>query len=285
MTSLWQLYRFGYSVAFRTVSGSRLKDLLRLVLEPCNYWRNVEVPAVVNHLRIERGERVLDVGSPKFPSLFIWDRLGGEVWATDIFPYFIEEYSYYKSRLGTVSSAGNYHIEVQDGRKLNYPDSYFDKIYAISVVEHIEHEGDSAALREIARVLKPGGLCCLTVPAARHFSESTTSEQNYYLKPIDGKPVFYQHNYDEEALHRRLIAPSGLKLETVERFGERWVPYERLYEKLPRFIKIPLSLMGPLFSKLFLYRMEPGSEAEPKTFLIVLKKEPARLGKPRDGMA
>jgi ubiquinone/menaquinone biosynthesis C-methylase UbiE len=272
LISLWQIYYFSYLVALRSVSWPRVRDVLRLVLEPCNYWRNVEVPAVLNHLRVESGERVLDIGSPKLASLFIWHRLGAEVWATDLFPYFFEEYTHYKERLQDTSPSETYHIETQDARKLAYPDSYFDKVYAISVLEHIEDDGDSAAMREIARVLKPGGLCCLTVPAARHYSEETIAEEIYYKKPIDGRPVFYQRHYDEEALRKRLIEPSGLHVCSVKYYGERWVPYEQLYGRLPRIIKLPISLLGPVFSMLFLFRMPSHSRSAPKAALIVLRK-------------
>jgi ubiquinone/menaquinone biosynthesis C-methylase UbiE len=285
LVSLAQIYRFSYVLALRSFCRPRIKDVLRLVLEPCNYWRNVEVPAVLNRLGVQRGERVLDIGSPKLPSLFAWYRLGAEVWATDLFPYFFEEYSHYRERLQPSSSSGAYHIEVQDARGLTYPDSYFDKAYSISVLEHIEDEGDTTAIREIARVLKPGGLCCLTVPLARHYSEESTSHELYYKKPVDGKPVFYQRHYDEEALQTRLIDPSKLQLCSIERYGERWIPYERLYGKLPRLIRIPVSLIGPISSKLFLYKIGRSSRTGPKTSLIVLKKAVPAPGGPVKGMA
>jgi len=271
LVSLWQIYRFGYSVALRSASRGRAKDALRLVLEPCNYWRNVEVPAVLNHLSVQNGEKVLDIGSPKLPSLFIWSRLGAEVWSTDLFPYFFEEYSHYHRCLEGRAKGSNFHIEAQDARKLTYPDSLFDKVYAISVLEHIEDDGDSIAMKEISRVLKPGGVCCLTVPFAGHYSEETISQEIYYKKPMGGMPVFYQRHYDQEALHARLIGPSGLQLEAVEYYGERWVPYERIYDGLPRFVKIPISFAGPLASKLFLHRMKSGSEGEPRAALLKLR--------------
>ena len=278
LVSLWQIYLFSYALALRSVSRKHLKDLLRLVLEPCNYWRNVEVPAVLNHLGVERGEKVLDIGSPKLPSLFVWSRLGAEVWATDLFDYFVDEYSHYLGRLRSPSPAATYHIEVQDARRLSYPDSYFDKVYSISVLEHIEDSGDSVAMKEIARVLKPGGTCCLTVPAARNYSEETISQEIYYKKPVGGKPVFYQRHYDRDALKSRLIEPSGLQFLAVEYFGERWIPYEQWYSRLPCIIKIPISVLGPLFSKLFLCRIEADSRREPKAALVKLRKTPSASG-------
>lgn len=271
--SLARIYLFSYSLAVRSICWRHAKSVLRLLLEPCTYWRNVEIPAVLKYLQAKAGEKILDIGSPKLPSLFIWNRIRAEVWATDLLPYFVDEYLHYKGRLQPNDSSATYHIELQDARKLSYPDSSFDKVYAISVIEHIDDHGDSAAMREIARVLKPGGLCCLTVPAARHYLESTIAMELYYKKPIDGKPVFFQRHYDEEALRSRLIDPSGLELCTVEHFGERWIPYEELYWKLPRLIKIPISILSPVFSKLLLFQIKSGSKAEPKTALVVLKKE------------
>lgn len=270
--SLWDVYRFAYSVALRSAGRNHLKEVARLAIEPCNYWRNAEVPAVLGRLRLEPGMKVLDIGSPKLPSLFVWSQLGAEVWATDLFPYFFDEYSHYWRRLGTPSTSSTYHIEVQDARKLSYPDSCFDRVYSISVLEHIEGEGDSAAMREIARVLKPGGLCCLTVPAAAQYREETTSAELYFIKPVDDRPVFYQRHYDEESLRKRLLDASGLCVLSVEYFAEKWFPFESFYERLPRAMKILLSIPGPALSKLFLHRVDGRDACQAKTTLVTLRK-------------
>jgi ubiquinone/menaquinone biosynthesis C-methylase UbiE len=273
--SLWDIYRFAYALAFRSFDVQHIRGVVRLLLEPCTYWRNIEVPAVLTRLGVKPGEKVLDLGSPKLASLLLSSRVGAEVWATDLFAYFTEEYAHYLKKLRDAGQNPGYHIELQDGRKLQYPNEFFDKVYSISVLEHIEGDGDSAAMREIARVLKPGGLCCLTVPATRTYSEETTLRHLYYKKHATGEPVFYQRQYDEAALRNRLVNPSGMRLSSVALYGERWVPYERLYSKLPRFIKLPVSALGPLFSLLFLYEIDEGWEGEPKAALVVLEKRSA----------
>lgn len=52
---------------------------------------------------------------------------------------------------------------VMDARSLEYPDGSFDLALAFDMLEHIED--DRAALREIHRVLRPGGALIFTVPA------------------------------------------------------------------------------------------------------------------------
>lgn len=273
--SLWGIYKFAYSLGLRSLSRPQARNVARLLIEPCNYWRCSEIPAVMRHLNAQAGEKILDVGSPKILSLFLCYDAGSDVYATDLFPYFFDEYSYYVKRLGPPVPGAGYHIEAQDGRSLAYPDCFFDKVYSVSVLEHIENSGDSQAIREIARVLKPGGICCLTVPFAEKYREETIAHELYFKKPVDGKPVFYQRHYDLESLRSRLIAPSGMRVRTIEFFEERWFPYERFYDALPRILRIPISGLSPLFSKLFLHTI-PGNSpslSRAKAALVSLVKD------------
>src|SRR5262249_42972179 len=48
---------------------------------------------------------------------------------------------------------------------LPFPDARFDVITALDVIEHLDD--DAGAAREIARVLKPGGILVASVPAYR----------------------------------------------------------------------------------------------------------------------
>jgi SAM-dependent methyltransferase len=49
-----------------------------------------------------------------------------------------------------------------DARQLPYPDNSFDKVFSISVMEHLSNN-HLQALTELVRVLKPGGKLLLTM--------------------------------------------------------------------------------------------------------------------------
>ena len=53
--------------------------------------------------------------------------------------------------------------EWQDLTALGFADNSFDLITCVSVLEHIQAPSDQTALRELVRVLKPGGQLILTV--------------------------------------------------------------------------------------------------------------------------
>ncbi len=54
------------------------------------------------------------------------------------------------------------HLRSYDGRRLPYPDGWFDAVYSYHVLEHVESPADAAA--ELRRVLRPGGIIYLGVP-------------------------------------------------------------------------------------------------------------------------
>lgn len=60
---------------------------------------------------------------------------------------------------------GHDHLVQADLTRLPFPDGTFDVITALDVVEHIRE--DEGALREVHRVLRPGGVLLVSVPAFR----------------------------------------------------------------------------------------------------------------------
>ena len=132
--------------------------------------------------------------------------------------------------------------------------------------------GVTVAMREIARVLRKGGLCCITVPYAQMYRETYTSESSYYIKVTNGRPAFFERHYDDATLRDRLIAPSGLEVVRVQYFGEPRVPYEKFHNALPYPLKIALAPASRLATRAFI---APVSRTHPRnamTAILTLRK-------------
>jgi SAM-dependent methyltransferase len=241
------LYTYGLEVGAKLLSRGMVKPALRHIVIPVSYWRSTEFGLTMRYGDFRPTDTILDIGSPKLLSLYLAKTLGADVYSTDIDDYFFTEYQTLRQleRL----SANRYHIGVEDGRKLGYDDAFFDKVFSVSVVEHIPDHGDSECLREIARVLKPGGRCMLTVPFSAEPKDQYRKGADFYwssaLSGTEDGSVFFQRRYSEAALHERLINPSGLQLKQLLYVGERvFTQSDReFFEHLP-----PLAhpLIGPV---------------------------------------
>ena len=150
-------------------------------LRPMNYARIMELP--LTHLLLDPkiGERILDVSSPKLLALYyaLNNPPGpGPKWqivTCDMEDYFINDFEVYKTKLGL-----NVEPRVIDATQpIPFPEDHFDKIFSVSVLEHIPDEGDSRAVEQMLRVMRPGpsGAMVLTLPAATTYMEEWLSEK------------------------------------------------------------------------------------------------------------
>lgn len=73
---------------------------------------------------------------------------------------------------------------VGDIHNLPLPDSSVDAVICIAVLEHVEEP--QKAVREIYRVLKPGGYCYLCVPFLYYYHPCENYYQDFYRFTYDG---------------------------------------------------------------------------------------------------
>ncbi|MBF6590709.1 MAG: class I SAM-dependent methyltransferase [Ktedonobacterales bacterium] len=265
---------YGMRLGVKLLARGRVKRGLRYLAVPVNYWRGVEYRLVYEAGEFTAGDRVLDVGSPKLLALYLAKHVGAEVHATDIEPYFIEEYRFLSKIEGIPPL--RFHPQVEDGRHLSFAAESFTRVYAISVVEHIPDDGDSACLREIARVLAPGGRCLLTVPFSPVSKVEYKHARDFYWSgasaPREGTASFYQRRYSEEDLHIRLIEPSGLRLRQLRYVGERVLTHSP--HEFCEYLPLYLGPVHPLASLLVHTRPSTSWRAlkKPLCALVVLEK-------------
>lgn len=216
------LYRYGLSIGIQLLRRGELRESLRYLVIPVNYWRALEYQLIYRACRFRRSDRVLDIGSPKLLAAYLAEHLGLDMTTTDIDPYFVSTMETIRA-FRRIPSA-RFHTRVEDGRALTFADNQFSKIYSISVIEHIPDTGDVACAREIGRVLAPGGICAITVPFAPVYRDEYRGPDFYWAKwsvTNECGQVFYQRRYSEQALFERIIEPSGLSLVDLRYVGEK----------------------------------------------------------------
>jgi len=258
-------------VGLRTLRQEPVLGLKRLAL-PVGYWRAVEFAYVWRQLGQPAGARVLDIGSPKDLAAMLAYHRGYEVVATDILPTAVLLSRRYGSAQGLEGHGrGRVHSEVQDARALTYADDSFDAAYSVSVIEHIPDDGDSAAMRELMRVVRPGGVVVVTVPYDRRYRETFVDGPVYERKPLGSEAVFFERHYDRESLTQRLLGQGTAEVVDLSFWGEGAVRMEALLDRLGP-LRLPLSPLEAFLSTALLRRVDPDGRAHPMAAFFTLRR-------------
>src|SRR5207245_9460843 len=170
---------------------------------------------------------------------------------------------------GTVSAKGT--AEMQDGSALTYRYMFVDAALSVLLLEHSPDRGDTAAIQELVRVVRRGGLVVVTTPYERIYRESFAQHDVYERKQIGSQPVFFERHYDDAALAERLLGPAGAAVQDLEFWGEPWVRVEALLERVGP-LRWVLSPLEPLLSVAFLERVEHEGKARPMAAFLTLRK-------------
>jgi SAM-dependent methyltransferase len=118
-------------------------------------------------LGLRPGDRLLDLGCGGGRHAYEAMRRGATVTAVDTDEAEIKDVGAMMNVLHSDDDACRQHggrgtAGVADARRLPFPDAAFDRVIAAEVLEHIPD--DTAAMTELARVLRPGGTMAVTVP-------------------------------------------------------------------------------------------------------------------------
>ena len=112
------------------------------------------------------GDRVLDLGCGAGRHSFEAYRRGAHVVAFD---HDLGELGPVGGMFGAMNAEGEApagataSVMAGDATAMPFPDGSFDRVIAAEILEHVPHDAD--AMAEIFRVLRPGGLAAITVPA------------------------------------------------------------------------------------------------------------------------
>jgi ubiquinone/menaquinone biosynthesis C-methylase UbiE len=126
-------------------------------LEEQHWWfagRRDAIRKLINHMQVPVEANILEIGCSAGPLQQILHTDG----YTNLTGIDISE-----NAIKLAEQRGVPNVSVMDGAKLDFADASFDLVVASDVLEHIEDE--ELAVREWARVLRPGGCMIVFVPA------------------------------------------------------------------------------------------------------------------------
>lgn len=143
---------------FCSAAGTFVKNTYTSHNERKKLWEDTWVLA---HAQVKSGMRVLDIGGASTPFSFYLADIGCSVNVVD------NDWG----NCGTVYN-GNYvagqmgwdlkTIDWDISRGLPFADGHFDRVFCVCVIEHLTSSTRRSLMKEINRVLKPGGIAGLT---------------------------------------------------------------------------------------------------------------------------
>lgn len=137
--------------------------------------------------------------------------------------------------------------QVADCARLPYPDAAFDLVFADNLFEHLRDP--AAVLREVARVLRPGGVFLFKTPNRRHYMPQIARLTPLWFHrwvnrrrgrhDADTFPTLYRINTPADV--HRYAEQAGLQVSSIE-----------LIEGRPEYLRMtaPTYLLGAAYERL-----------------------------------
>jgi SAM-dependent methyltransferase len=159
----------------RTVFAHELDRLGPAFPDGVEYRKHWEVAMAVRTFAatglLDGTATLLGVGAGNEPTIFWLTNRARQVFATDL--YLQQDDWDASAGIGMLTEPGRYWpapwdprrlvVQHMDARELRYPDGAFDGVFSASSIEHFGDLPDvELSLREIARVLRPGGVATLS---------------------------------------------------------------------------------------------------------------------------
>lgn len=139
------------------------------------------------------------------------------------------------NQIGGMTTPGNFRLVLSDGTSIDVPDGTVDVAYSSSVIEHVHPEDASQQLREIYRVLKPGGMYLCVTPNRL----SGPHDISRYFDPVATGMHLKEYLIGELADLYREAGFGRIRVERVVRLRRIRLPVlpfrccERILEALP----------------------------------------------------
>lgn len=226
----WLIERINYK-NYTVVKWMKLNRQLSATanINPYEYYKVSEMNYVISRLKQIPGKLVLDLGSgrsaiPTYIAMHDKCVITAEL-----------DHDALQTQHDLSNQQPSLYLKVTEANFLQLPfrDDTFDAITIISTIEHVPYDGDIETVKELRRVLKPGGSLLITIPVSHIANEqNTTHSIGHVYQECSGQGGFLRL-YNPEWIQNRLINPSRLSLQELVYYGETsrwgWLGFGRNY--------------------------------------------------------
>jgi len=198
---------------FLVFEGQNFREVFPIAAYDPHLIRYGEYRFVLETLSFLPGEMVVDLGCGYNIFGLCLAHLGMQIVAIDADPQVWEELQGRKRRVEKRRvETLLWFFMAEDVTELQLPPESVDKVIAISSVEHMfskKGPGDILAVKQISRILKPGGSAAITLPMSGKgpFHESPSGDEHF------GGPY---RLYTPEALEERIFSCPGMEKVTLK---------------------------------------------------------------------
>ncbi len=153
-----------------------------------NSTREFEYPWAFHSTPIQRGQRVLEIGGGLSGFQFLLDKCGCKV--TNVDPGLEREGIKWQSEELTMAQMNELFGTAVELRptvisEVELEPASFDRVFSISVLEHLPEAEIETAMKKAFDCLKPGGYFVLTIDLFLDSTPFTSRESNVYGKNVD----------------------------------------------------------------------------------------------------
>ena len=199
----------------------RWNDHVAVYEESFETLTNVFARRALDHLDLHPGGRLIDVGAGAGGAALIAGGRGTEVTAVDASPGMVARIA---ARARDAGIGSRVHAKVMDGTALTLPDNGFDA--ALSVFGVVLFANADLGMREIVRVLKPGGHVAIVTwteseryELAARLAAAIASVRGPQPPPTS---LPAQLRFREEPALRKLLTDASLIVTAIVRVEESW---------------------------------------------------------------
>lgn len=205
------------------------------------FWKK-RIERVLSYLNPQKGEKILDVGCGVGTFAFHSAKQGAFGYGVDYSKESIEMAKLVSSKYNLSKKTK---FTVADATKLPFENNFFDKIVSADFVEHIYYDETEKAVKEMMRVLKPGGVLVLYTPNRNPQTLNVIFQKLKRLLTLRNQAEFTL--LTPTRLHVGLKTPSELQ----KLFKETGLKFKILLFARDIHFPFPLSSLWRFFSEQF----------------------------------